>query len=290
MLAEAEAAMADMALPDRRELLRRLARTLARWTEHLSSERLARSGFKWGSFFGAAHEDVIACQRELWAAIGEYARGDLRAINQLLGKEAGKGLVNGRGELLARLSGVPRGFPQTPELAADIWLVPPSKGPNKPDLAKMALDPEAFGGKQYTDRALVSFAGTGSNRWMAAGGDVEIKVTGKKSEAGKQFAKSKPRRERAAYQVMTIVDGQGKFLRREVIPVEQIVINPGSATAYGVTSSTTGVAGFVLKAPRGASGLKKMHWRFTAAVRIEATKRIVRAMLSRRALYGKGLR
>jgi hypothetical protein len=278
----------DLGGADKNELLGRVKRTLKRKRiENFSSSRLARSkGLKW-QLLGAVNEDVIACNKGVWNQIGEFASQDLATINKRLQEHGGTGLVNGKGNPIVGLEGLPTQFPKKVEIATDVWLVPESTSGGAPDLKKIALNPEAHGGLQFTDRVLASFAGPEGARWMANGADVEIKVPLQAPELGPQTKKAQPRRASSGYLVASIEDSKGNVVRREVVAVDRIVLNPGSTTSYGATTSRTGLGRFKLSAPPGRGGLKEMHWRTQITVRIRIVERILDAMLSHATLFGK---
>jgi hypothetical protein len=243
--------------------------------ENYTSTRLSRSRGLRYQHFGKAFE-VFVRAHPAYKQLRVMAEADLVGMNRVLAEDNGKGLVNGRGDAVETLARRPGKFGGKVVIATDIRLVAPGGDPT---------DPRA--GLEYVDGAHVSFTGQGRARFMAGVGFDEIKVPKKASELGPQTAKAAPRLREAAYVTMRIEDGAGKFLRREVIPVENVVINPSSTASYGHTAGAPGRAGLEPKAGRGRTGLAQLHFRHVLALPTGGAKRVIRAMYSRANLFSK---
>jgi len=241
--------------------------------ENYTSSRLARSRGLRYQHFGKAFE-VFVRAHPAFKQLRGMAAADLVGMNKVLAEDGGKGLVNGRGDAVDKLSRRPSKFRGPVEIATDIRLVAPGGDPT---------DPRA--GREYVDGAHVSFTGQGNARFMAGVGFDEIKVPKKQRELGPQTAKAAPRLRDAAYVTMRIEDGAGKVLRRETIPVENVVINPSSTASYGHTSGSPGRAGLEPKAGRGRSGLAQLHFRHVIPMPTTGPKSVIKAMYSRAALF-----
>jgi hypothetical protein len=138
-------------------------------------------------------------------------------------------------------------------------------------------------GKKYVDRMQVSFQGEGADRWAADLARAEIKVPKKAWKLKEQSAEATPRLVDAAYLQMTIVDDAGRVLRREVIPVERLVINPTSTNRFGLSANAAGREDWRLVVGR-ARGFKEVHFRIDVAVSAKGATRLTKLMFSRRAL------
>jgi hypothetical protein len=258
---------------NRGELKRRLRdmlRTIE--IENYTSSRLARSRGLRYQHFGKAFE-VFVRAHPAFKQLRELATADLQWMNNVLKQDGGKGLVNGRGDPLDKLARRPGKFSGPVEIATDIRLVAPGGDTS---------DPRA--GLEYVDGAHVSFTGQGSARFVAGVGFDEIKVPKKQGQLGPQTAKATPRLREAGYLTMRIEDGSGRVLRREVIPVENVVINPSSTASYGHTSGAPGRTGLEPKAGRGRTGLAQLHFRHVIAMSTKGPKSVIKTMYSRAAL------
>jgi hypothetical protein len=260
---------------NRDELKRRLRdmlRTIE--IENYTSSRLYRSRGLRYQHFGKAFEAFVRAHPR-FKELRELAKADLEGMNKVLEENDGRGLVTGRGKPFHQLAARPSKFKGPVEIATDVRLVPPG-GDTK--------DPRA--GLEYVDGAHVSFTGQGKNRFMASVGFDEIKVPKKQAEAGPQTARATPRLREAGFMTMRIEDGEGRFIRREVIPVENIVINPSSTASYGTTAAATKWT-LEPKAGRGPSGLAQLHLRHVLPMSTKGVKAVIKTMYSRAALFSK---
>jgi hypothetical protein len=242
--------------------------------EKYPTGRLTRSrGLRW-STFGEVWEEVIAADRALWKELAGYAGANLADLNAALATRKGRRLLNGRGVPLAEVpGGPPARFPAKIEIATDVRLVPEGGSP-------------ADAGRTFTDRMLVSFAGGGADGWMTSALDVEIKVPKMKAKLGEQTAEAIPRLTESSYIRMTIVDGNGKVLRTETVPVGRVVVDPGQTTRVGMSGRGGSEELIEFKSGR-ARGFRETHIRYELPVSTKGAQQIVATIFSRAALTRK---
>ncbi|HTI32088.1 MAG TPA: hypothetical protein VL422_00330, partial [Miltoncostaea sp.] len=210
----------------------------------------------------------------LWKELSGYAGANLTDLNAVLATRKGRRLLNGLGVPLGDLpGGPPARFAPTIEIATDVRLIPKGGSPTGK-------------GRKFTDRMLVSFAGSGADAWMTSALDVEIKVPKKKGKLGEQAAEAIPRLTESSYITMTIVDGSGKVLRTETVPVGRVVLDPAQTTRVGVSGRGGSEELMEFKSGR-ARGFRETHIRYELPVSTKGAQQIVATIFSRAALTRK---